>query len=201
MRKILWGVMALSAIAVGGYAVALLGFANLAEHNFLSHHYNTNPWALYGHLGLGGLALAIGPFQFLGKLRTKLPQLHRWVGRLYVSFCLLSGVSGLVMGITAKHPTAKYGFIALAIVWLVTTTMGYLKARSRDFDEHKQWMMRSYALTYGAVMLRIYLPLQLIAGVPFYTAYLVVAWAAWVPNLIIIEWWIRRQNRSLAFSS
>lgn len=201
MNKILWGVMALLAIAVGGYSIAILLLSNLAEHNFLSHHYNLHAWALFGHLGLGGLALVIGPFQFLTRLRIEKPAIHRLIGKLYVVFCLLSGVSGFVMALSAKHPSAKYGFIALAIAWLFTTAQGYLKARSKDFVGHKQWMMRSFALTYGAVVLRVLLPLQLVAGVPFYYAYLVVAWGAWVPNLLIIELFIRRHNRQLAYSS
>jgi len=50
------------------------------------------------------------------------------------------------------------------------------------------WMIRSYALTLGAVTLRIYIPLFLMQGVPFEQAYPAIAWLAWVPNLIIAEW-------------
>ena len=49
-------------------------------------------------------------------------------------------------------------------------------------------MIRSYALTLGAVTLRVYLPLFLMLGLPFEQAYPAVAWLAWVPNLIIAEW-------------
>ena len=51
------------------------------------------------------------------------------------------------------------------------------------------------ALTLAAVTLRIYLPLML--GVfhwSFHSAYIAVAWLCWVPNLLIAEWLIRRED-------
>ena len=54
-------------------------------------------------------------------------------------------------------------------------------------------MLRSYSLIFGAVMLRIWLPLLIIAhGGEFIPAYRIVAWLAWVPNILLVEWLIRR---------
>jgi hypothetical protein len=53
-------------------------------------------------------------------------------------------------------------------------------------------MVRSFSLTLGAVTLRIYLPVSLALGVPFEVAYPIIAWAAWVPNLMVGEWLLRR---------
>ena len=46
-----------------------------------------------------------------------------------------------------------------------------LRARSGDYDGHREWMIRSYALCLAAVTLRFYLPISQIAGVPFEEAY------------------------------
>jgi hypothetical protein len=40
--------------------------------------------------------------------------------------------------------------------------------------------------------LRLYLPISGVAGVPFEVAYPIIAWVAWVPNLIVAEWWFNR---------
>jgi predicted membrane protein DUF2306 len=48
-------------------------------------------------------------------------------------------------------------------------------------------MTRSFALAFAAVMLRIYLPGSLAAGVDYYDAYPVIAWVCWVPNLIVAQ--------------
>ncbi len=45
-------------------------------------------------------------------------------------------------------------------------------------------------MTFGAVMLRVYLGLFAVAGVDFVDAYPTVSWIAWVPNLILVEWYL-----------
>jgi hypothetical protein len=48
--------------------------------------------------------------------------------------------------------------------------------------------VRNFALTFAAVTLRIYLPLSNVVGIDFDVAYPVIAWIAWVPNLLVAEW-------------
>jgi hypothetical protein len=58
-------------------------------------------------------------------------------------------------------------------------------------------MLRSYALTFAAVTLRIWLaPLALLFG-DFEAGYRVVAWFCWVPYLLVIEAVIRKKTFSL----
>jgi len=52
---------------------------------------------------------------------------------------------------------------------------------------HQRWMIRSLALTFAAVTLRVYLPLSVAVGLPFDVAYPVIAWVCWVPNLLVAE--------------
>ena len=56
-------------------------------------------------------------------------------------------------------------------------------------------MVRSFALTFAAVTLRLYLGVSGASGVPFAVAYPLIAWACWVPNLVVAELWLRRQGR------
>ena len=59
-------------------------------------------------------------------------------------------------------------------------------------------MIRSYALTVAAITLRSYLPILLASGVPYATAYPLVAWMCWIPNLLFIEWLVRRGRTRVA---
>ena len=55
-------------------------------------------------------------------------------------------------------------------------------------------MVRSYAVCYGAVTLRLQMwPLAMTFG-DFAIAYQVVSWSCWVPNLVFAEWWLRRTS-------
>ncbi len=86
------------------------------------------------------------------------------------------------------------GFGLLAVLWLFTTANAYRHIRLGDRVAHRRWMIRSYALTFAAVTLRIYLPLSQVAGLPFDPAYQTISWFCWVPNLIVAEWIILRQR-------
>ena len=62
-------------------------------------------------------------------------------------------------------------------------------------------MVRNYALTLAAVSLRVYLPLSMIAGADFGTAYAAIAWLCWIPNLLVAEVLCNRSRRRLDASS
>jgi hypothetical protein len=87
------------------------------------------------------------------------------------------------------------GFGLLALLWLNATIQAYRSIRASDVTAHRRWMIRSFALTLAAVTLRIELPLQLAAGIPFHNAYQVVSWLCWVPNLVVAEWIVLRSER------
>jgi hypothetical protein len=54
-------------------------------------------------------------------------------------------------------------------------------------------MIRSYALTFAAVTLRIWLPFLIgILGLTFIEAYKIVAWLSWIPNILVAELIISR---------
>jgi uncharacterized membrane protein len=149
------------------------------------------------HASSAGVALLIGPLQFLTFIRNRARAVHRWIGRVYLAACLVAGVSGgLLAPFTAAGPIAAWGFLLLALVWLWVNAFGWRAAAiKRNFDEHKNWMIRSYALTFAAVTLRLYLPASMIAGLDFVSAYQWIAWLAWVPNLAIAEAWIASRRR------
>jgi hypothetical protein len=56
-------------------------------------------------------------------------------------------------------------------------------------------MIRNYPLTYSAVTLRIHMPLLILGGMSPVLVLNVVGWTCWVPSLIAVEWWMRRQRR------
>jgi uncharacterized membrane protein len=150
-----------------------------------------HPW-LWVHAGLAATALITGPWQFIPHLRKKRPQVHRWTGRVYIFCCLVGGVAGLLLasGSTAGQ-VARAGFGLLAIVWLGVNANGLSLALAGRYAEHRQWMIRSFALTFAAVTLRVYVPAAQVAGIDPLTAYRAIAWLAWIPNLALAELYVR----------
>jgi hypothetical protein len=99
----------------------------------------------------------------------------------------------LALGTTAG-PVAAVGFAIPAILWPVFTWFGWRAAIERRFDEHRDWMLRSYAVTSTAITLRLMLPAAGILGLPFFPAYRVISWLAWITNLAVFEYAIRRKQ-------
>ena len=151
--------------------------------------------AFYTHIFLGGLALLAGFSQFYKKLRRKSPALHRTLGKIYVTAVLLSGLAGLGIAFFATGGIIPaLGFAGLAIFWLYTTSNAYASIKKPDIEAHQRWMIRSYALCFAAVTLRLYLPLFTGAlNIDFIPAYKIIAWLCWVPNILVAEIFIVRR--------
>lgn len=186
-------------IAVLSLLVALVSWRFLVfgvelSMPFMAHHMEPRALALYAHIGVAPVALAIMPVQFSARIRLGRPVLHRWLGRIYAIAILISGVAGLSLAINSSAGVlAATGFGLLAVLWLITTARAVWLAMKRRIAEHQVWMVRSAALTFAAVTLRLYLPL-LTAAFGFDTGYPPVAWLCWVPNLIVAEWWLARRR-------
>lgn len=188
MANTRWFVMTVLAAVV---AVLSLRFyiTALATEGPMGFHLEANPISAYIHFTLSPLALVAGAFQFSARIRHTAPAIHRVLGYIYIISCLLGAVSGLVLALfTPSGHIAAAGFALLALFWIMTTTAAFNAIRLRDITRHRRWMVRSYALTFAAVTLRLYLFLTAIAGFEdSWWAYSLIAWLCWAPNLIVAE--------------
>ncbi|MCC6726799.1 MAG: DUF2306 domain-containing protein [Saprospiraceae bacterium] len=158
--------------------------------------------AFYTHIVPGGVALLVGWAQFSKKWRTKRPDIHRLLGKIYVFTALPSALAGIYIGIHAVGgPICNAGFVIGGIIWFYTTLQALLKIKQGDVLSHQKHMIFSYATCFGAVTLRFYLPALIAYYHEFEPAYRIVAWMAWLPN-IIVAWWIvnRLEQKNLAIS-
>lgn len=148
------------------------------------------------HVAGGIVALLAGPLQFVRRIRTGRPALHRAAGRTYVLACAVAAPAGLVLALgTTAGPVAGTAFALQALLWPAFTWLGYRAAVERRFDDHREWMLRSYALTAAAITLRLMLPASMLAGLEFAAVYPAIAWLAWTVNLAAVEVHIRRHRR------
>jgi uncharacterized membrane protein len=149
--------------------------------------YLTHLGPLLLHVGGGVTALAVGPWQFWSGLRSGHPAVHRAMGRVYLVAVLAAGTGGLLLApLTLGGPLAHLGFSVLAVVLLLTTAAAFSSIRRRRIEEHRAWMVRSYALVFAAVTFRAWLGLAA-AGLPFDQVYAVGSWTSWLIDLLAAE--------------
>ncbi len=148
------------------------------------------------HMLIAPIALLLGPFQFFPGLRAAYPRAHRLSGRVYVAACTIAGFGALA---TVPHasggPVAGLGFAVLATLWIATSLGGMAAAMARHFELHRLLMRFSYAMTFGAVTLRLQIPIGLALGFESYPAMSVwLAYTSWIPNVIVVALYSIREN-------
>ena len=80
------------------------------------------------------------------------------------------------------------GLVALAIAWMVTTGMAFRAIKSRAIVQHREWMIRSYVVTFAFVFFRILVAVTESMGVGTVTERLgVAAWFCWAVPLMLTE--------------
>jgi uncharacterized membrane protein len=151
-------------------------------------------FAFYLHVMTSCFVLLAGFTQFSTYLLKNYKYFHRLAGRLYVAVVLLlSGPAGFIMAIYANGGlSSRAAFLILDILWIWFTWQAYQKARTGDFVSHKNFMIRSFALTLSALTLRAWKYVIVMAFRPNpMDVYMIVAWLGWIPNIIIAEMYIR----------
>jgi hypothetical protein len=190
LKLTLWWLTAISSVGIALFSYRYLPRLGLLAPNVMGNAF-ANPW-LDLHVAGAATALLTVPFQLLTGLRRRWPRAHRWTGRAYVVGCLVGGVGGFFLALgSTSGPIATAGFGSLAVIWIVVNIEGWRAAVTRRFADHRAWMLRSFSLTFGAVMLRIYLPLLPLLGFSFIDSFRITSFLAWVPNLILAELYLR----------
>jgi hypothetical protein len=141
------------------------------------------------HILGGGAALLLGPVQFWLAMNRRTAILHRVLGISYVSAVFISATAAFYL---AFHTDFGWvfgiGFSAMACAWLISTTLATVAILRGVAQQHLEWMIRSYVVTFGFVVFRalnmIFEFARLGTLVDRMTA---ASWLAWSAPLLITE--------------
>jgi uncharacterized membrane protein len=189
-KWLMWAVLSVLALFIGVYSLRY-ALPHVPRPSPLSNFTVRRPW-LVMHAVFASLALLSGPWQFLPLGTRRRGGIHRWLGRFYLVCVALGWVASLPIAAHAQTgPIASAGFLSLGACWIVSSALAYITIRRGDVAAHRRWMVRSYALTAAAITLRVLLVSSLAGGLDFVVSYRIIAWACWVPNLMVAELWLR----------
>jgi uncharacterized membrane protein len=145
-------------------------------------------WVLL-HIAGGIVALLTGPVQLWLGLADRSMGVHRRMGVVYMAAVGASAVAAFYLSVTTTFGAAfGAGLFSLGLAWVTATGMALVAIKRSLIDQHKEWMIRSYVLTFGFVLFRIIQPALGAAGVESIGEQLTIAaWSCWTVPLIVAE--------------
>lgn len=141
------------------------------------------------HIFAGIAALLLGPMQLWMGLNRRVAILHRVLGLFYVAAAATGAVTAIYL---AKHTDFGWvfglGLGSMGVVWILTTAIATVAICRRMVQQHREWMIRSYVVTFSFVMLRtVSVGFELIRGSTLIERLSAASWICWTVPLFITE--------------
>ena len=165
--------LALLLVPLGAYFLIQHAFPRLemTEAAYTEYYWPRRFWLL-AHTVFGLLATLLGPLQFIGRLRSKHPALHRLAGKVYLVSVLVAALCALALAATVQmgepYPwvsrSYQWGLVLGAGLWIATGATAYAAVRQRQIARHRAWMVRNYAVTFFFITFIAAFDLALYAG-------------------------------------
>lgn len=210
--KVIWlvtGLILLSVIPLIMGALRLNELARGAEITPANARFFASPLPVVSHIVGSGVYALLGAFQFVSRFWRRGTGWHRWAGRVLVPFGLLVGLSGIWMTLFYPRPESASDLLfALRLFFgsgmVLSIVLGFIEIRRGNILRHRAWMTRAYAIGMGAgTQVLTGMVGALVFGKPNEFENALLMGAAWVINLGVAEWSIRRRpsNRARAIST
>lgn len=186
--------------ALGTLAVALIWFVGKKIHyatDYSLASYSEYYWprraGLITHLCGGAVAISVGLIQIWLGLTNRVTALHRVLGKIYGTGVLIGSMGGFYLALTIPgHLAYSAGLFMLCVAWVLTTSMALYSIRTRHIEQHREWMLRSYTVTFAFVTYRlastwlsrwVHVPQDPVAD----DLDTLLAWACWALPLLFAE--------------
>jgi uncharacterized membrane protein len=157
LKALLW-------VAMGGMTISVILYSEVPLLRQVKEraYLGTIPFLIVPHVLAGIAALLIGPLQFSSRIRRRSPKFHRALGRVYVCSVVIAAPLAIILS-NHRHDSRAIHFVVANIVqaaiWMITTGAAFLAARNGHFHQHREWMVRSYAVTFTFIGTRVLQPL------------------------------------------
>jgi uncharacterized membrane protein len=195
---------AVALVAVWYVATRVLHYYLNYSAEGLDYFWPYRGWLLL-HISGGTVALLIGPWQFSQRLRQRHLTLHRLSGRVYLVAIACAASASFYLAVRAPDGWAwGAGLAGLGFAWLMTSGMAYYAVRQRQIQIHREWMVRSYIVTFAFVTDRVLAMLgRAVHLIPLNDSRVTFIWACWSIPLLIAEMVMqlnrmRRQKSAIA---
>ena len=175
---------AIAALVFIGVA-AIPYFLRMDEVQF-RQYWPMRGWLL-AHITMGMVAILTGPVQLWLGISDRYPALHRTLGFVYMAAVTLGAVAGYYLAFnTSGGVVFGSGLAGLATAWLTTTGLAFLAIKRHLYEQHKEWMIRSYVVTFAFVIFRAF-DTMIASRMPLLDHIGISAWFCWSVPLLLNE--------------
>ncbi|MHA6298349.1 DUF2306 domain-containing protein [Devosia sp. CAU 1758] len=185
-------------VAIGRMVMRFADFGATPEMVADTSRFFVMPAAVILHVIGGCLFALLGALQFSTSLRRG--RWHRLSGRVLVVAGVVAALSALWLTQFYPHlgsegPLLYWFRLAAGSGMLIFLLHGFNAARQRRFDAHRASMIRAYALGLGAsTQMLIGIPWMLLLGEPTPIMGDVMLGSAWVINMAVAQWALKRRG-------
>jgi uncharacterized membrane protein len=192
--RLLGIVLALLALAVAWFVYRSLHFfADISLESYTPYFWPRRG-GLVPHVFGGLVAITTGLVQMWLGLTHRTGTLHRKLGWCYVAGILVGSVAGFYTTLTIPGSNLAYqsGTFMMCVAWAGTTGMAVWSIRNRAIWQHRDWMLRSYIVTFAFVTFRFF-DVWLNSLASTYSILTrenidaTMAWACWAVPLLLAE--------------
>lgn len=116
-------------------------------------------------------------------------RVHGWFGRIYFTSVGISAVAATYLVLLPEHGFGvRIGIGGLATAWVTTTGLAYIAVRRCHIRQQREWMIRSYVVTFGSVFYRILYQLILRLEIASQDEMIgAISWMCWTVPLFVTE--------------
>jgi predicted membrane protein DUF2306 len=164
-----------------------LPYFKLTEVQF-GRYWPHRSWLLV-HITAGIVALLAGPVQLWLGLTDRSVKAHRRLGLVYIGSVVSGSVAGYYLAFNTTFGWVfGTGLACLATAWIVTTGLAFAAIRRHLYEQHKEWMIRSYVVTTAFVTFRLFFELLRWTAIGTIVERLTaMAWLSWAIPLLVTE--------------
>lgn len=167
---------------------------NYPPPNAIEYGYARNPLLTLLHILPGAFFIVLGAMQFMRPLRQHYPAIHRRTGRIYIVIGFLVGITALIMSVQIAFGgiVESAAVIPFGSFFLYSLARAYRHIRRKQYDDHREWMIRAYSIGIAVATMRPLIGLFFaFTSLPFNKFFGPCFWMAFILHSIVAEWWIR----------
>jgi hypothetical protein len=141
------------------------------------------------HMLAGTVAILLGPAQLWLGLNRKTSILHRVLG---IGYVVATGIGGTAALYLAFHTDFGWvfgmGLTGMACAWMITTALATIAICRGMTQQHREWMIRSYVVTFAFVTFRTLTMLfEVMRAGTLVERMTAASWLSWSVPLLITE--------------